>query len=87
MKVQAKNANVARVITHPNGAAFDADGISHWPVDQFTLRRIKDGDVTAVAEPDPGRADAIPGTERVQVDHKQQRPAPPRQGQRTERSE
>ena len=50
-KVQAKNETIAKHITHrPTGIKFGEDGTAIWPDDQFTKRRIKDGDVTVVEE-------------------------------------
>ena len=47
MKVFAKNDDVKRLITHPQGnIAFREDGSAEWPDDSFTHRRIMDGDVT-----------------------------------------
>jgi hypothetical protein len=68
MKVKAKDETIARVIRHPNGARFGADGTAYWPDDQFTKRRIRDGDVTAVetkskeVAPAPKRAAAAPAS-------------------------
>ena len=56
MKVKAKNEQIARVLRHPTGATFGADLTSHWPVGQFTTRRIRDGDVTVVEEAEPKEA-------------------------------
>lgn len=51
-KVYAKDASIQKHIKHPNGKSFRDDGSAEWPNDQFTKRRIKDGDVTMEA-PDP----------------------------------
>jgi hypothetical protein len=52
MKVWPKNDEIRRVIYHPTGNIhFPAEGPSDWPEDQYTARRIRDGDVTAS---DPG---------------------------------
>jgi hypothetical protein len=56
MKLKAKNETLARVLRHPNGMGFSADGTTHWPRDQFTLRRIRDGDVTLVDDDKPREA-------------------------------
>jgi hypothetical protein len=63
MKVKVKNAELGKLLKHPGMLAkvFDADGIADWPADQFTRRRIKDGDITAVdpADMDVPSAPAI----------------------------
>lgn len=52
MKVIAKNAQLAGILKHPSGVGFlDKDTPSDWPDDQFTTRRIQDGDITVHKEP------------------------------------
>jgi hypothetical protein len=47
MKVFALKENVRKFIFHPlTRAKFDADGIAEWPMDQFTVSRIRDGDIS-----------------------------------------
>jgi hypothetical protein len=47
MKVYAKNDDIKKNIKHPTGPIrFNEDGSANWPDDQFTRRRIRDGDVT-----------------------------------------
>jgi hypothetical protein len=48
MRVRAKNDVIAKHIRHlPTGLKF-RDGVAEWPDDQFTQRRIRDGDVEVV---------------------------------------
>ena len=47
MQVWPKNEDIRRVIYHPTGVRFRADGPAEWPTDSYTARRIADGDVTA----------------------------------------
>jgi len=53
-----------KFLGHPFGITkFDRDGRAVWPMDQFTQRRIRDGDVTLeapkkVVEKAPARAKA-----------------------------
>jgi hypothetical protein len=51
VNVLPKNEDIARVVRHPSGVRFRSliDPVA-WPSDQFTFRRIKDGDVTVVSE-------------------------------------
>jgi len=52
MKVYAKSENLLnnpRFRWHPKGTAFDSNGMADWPDDQFTRRRIRDGDVSLTA--------------------------------------
>ena len=47
MKVYALKDNVKKFIRHmPTGYRFDENGVSDWPDDQFTRRRIRDGDIS-----------------------------------------
>ena len=39
--------NVGRLIYHPLGRIrFDENGVADWPMDPFTYRRMKDGDIS-----------------------------------------
>jgi hypothetical protein len=45
--VYATSEDIKKYIRHPFGVRqFDRDGKAVWPDDQFTQRRIRDGDVT-----------------------------------------
>jgi hypothetical protein len=51
-KVYALKDNVKKFIKHPAGATqFDENGVAEWPMDQFTQRRIRDGDISLHAPP------------------------------------
>lgn len=48
---------VLKYIHHPGAIrGFDRDGKAVWPADQFTQRRIRDGDVTTEAPKEAPRA-------------------------------
>jgi len=50
MKVYALKDNVKKFVRHvPTGYKFDVNGVSDWPDDQFTRRRIRDGDISLEA--------------------------------------
>jgi len=50
MKVYAKNENIRKYIWHPTGKLrFNDAGEATWPDDQFTRRRLRDGDITLEA--------------------------------------
>lgn len=49
VKVYAKDENFAKAMTWLLGArgrGFASDGSGEWPKDQFTQRRLRDGDIT-----------------------------------------
>lgn len=47
VRVLPKNDRMREILVHPDGdLAFHQTGSVEWPLDQFTLRRIRDGDVT-----------------------------------------
>jgi len=47
VRVTPKDDLIRKHIFHPRtGARFPAEGSVEWPLDQFTKRRIRDGDVT-----------------------------------------
>jgi hypothetical protein len=64
VKVWPKNDHIRGLLKHPAGVAFSADpqaDPAEWPDDQFTTRRIADGDILTEApkaEPTPKAAKA-----------------------------
>jgi len=57
MKVYTTKDNVKKYIYHPIGRQrFDANGMADWPDDQFTRRRLRDGDITLEPAPVPAIA-------------------------------
>jgi len=47
MRVYALKEHVKRSIWHPIGhMKFNANGVADWPNDQFTRRRLRDGDIS-----------------------------------------
>lgn len=49
IRVEPKNEDLRRVMFHPVGKIkFRSTGSVEWPDDQFTRRRIRDGDVIVV---------------------------------------
>jgi hypothetical protein len=47
VRVVPKNDELRKVLKHPTaGMAFRESGSVEWPLDNFTKRRIRDGDVT-----------------------------------------
>lgn len=52
VRVRAKNEMLAKALNYVLGNSgrglFDGNGVAEWPRDQFTQRRLKDGDVTLV---------------------------------------
>jgi hypothetical protein len=68
IKVRAANDTVKRLVKHPHGGGFKSDGTAMWPQDNFTTRRLKDGDITLEA---PAAAPAHPSTSHA-ASHKPQ---------------
>jgi len=49
-RVYALKENIQKHIFHPsNRVKFNSSGWAEWPMDQFTQRRIRDGDVSLEA--------------------------------------
>jgi hypothetical protein len=47
VRVRAANETIKQYLFHPAGRLrFGANGTVEWPDDQFTQRRVRDGDVT-----------------------------------------
>lgn len=40
----------AKNLRHPTGSVIGRDGTADWPRDQFTFRRIRDGDLEKVSD-------------------------------------
>lgn len=53
VSVLPANEDGRRLLKHPNGGGFPADGAAVWPDDRFTKRRLADGSVTREAPPEP----------------------------------
>jgi hypothetical protein len=46
VRVVPTNENLRKYLKHPTRGGFLAEGSAEWPNDQFTRRRIKEGDIT-----------------------------------------
>jgi hypothetical protein len=47
VRVLPKNEEFRKFLVHPlNNVGFRDKGAIEWPLDQFTLRRLRDGDIT-----------------------------------------
>jgi hypothetical protein len=47
VRVLPRDPDIRKYLKHePTKIAFRAEGSIEWPLDKFTLRRIRDGDVT-----------------------------------------
>ena len=50
IQVWPANDTMRRILRHPVGGGFTGnDGCGNWPNDQFTARRLRDGDITETA--------------------------------------
>ena len=56
VRVVPKNDELRKYLKHSSGRKLNAEGSTEWPNDQFTRRRIKEGDVT-VEEKAEAKAD------------------------------
>jgi hypothetical protein len=60
VRVVPKNDAFRKALFHPRTRMrFPAQGSAEWPLDQFTKRRIRDGDVTIEAQREQ-RAEPVP---------------------------
>jgi hypothetical protein len=75
IRVEPRDADMRRLLKHPNGARFRPEGSIEWPDDQFTHRRIRDGSVKVV-EPPHDEPPEKAGDE--QPEHEQPEPQPQR---------
>lgn len=50
MQVWPVNNTIRKILKHPIGGGFTGNGgAGNWPRDQFTYRRLRDGDITEAA--------------------------------------
>lgn len=59
VRVVPTNERLRKYLKHPSRGGFLAEGASEWPLDQFTKRRIKEGDITI--EEREAEAEAVEG--------------------------
>lgn len=52
IRVNPRDENVRRTLSHPSVGGFRESGSIEWPLDNFTKRRIRDGSVTREEEAD-----------------------------------
>lgn len=53
VRVIPRDDELRKVLKHPASGGFRPEGSIEWPFDQFTKRRIRDGDVTIEEQPQP----------------------------------
>lgn len=50
IRVEPKNDELRLILRHPTAGFFRGRGAAEWPDDQFTERRLRDGDITLAAD-------------------------------------
>jgi hypothetical protein len=63
-RVVPKNDLIRKHLKHPTRGRMNAEGSTEWPNDQFTRRRIKEGDVTVEERAAPERRDEAQAVDR-----------------------
>ena len=51
VRVLPRDDEMRKLLKHPTSGGFLAEGSVEWPYDQFTKRRVRDGDVTLEEQP------------------------------------
>jgi len=51
VRVLPANDQLRKILKHPASGGFLAEGSTEWPLDQFTKRRLRDGDITLEEAP------------------------------------
>jgi hypothetical protein len=59
IRVVPANDDGRRLLKHPSGGGFPAEGSAEWPDDRFTKRRLADGSVTRESEPAPEKTKQV----------------------------
>jgi hypothetical protein len=53
VRVEPTRPDLRAILKHPSGMRFRPEGSVEWPLDRFTQRRLRDGDIKIVeAEPE-----------------------------------
>ena len=50
LRVEPKNDLMREILRHPSAGFFRGAGAAEWPDDQFTQRRLRDGDIKLAAD-------------------------------------
>jgi hypothetical protein len=50
IRVEPGNDDMRAFLRHPTAGGFRSAGSADWPLDQFTMRRLKDGSVVEAAD-------------------------------------
>jgi hypothetical protein len=50
VRVVPKNDELRLILRHPSAGFFRGAGAAEWPDDQFTRRRLRDGDITLASD-------------------------------------
>jgi len=50
LRVEPANEDMRRLLKHPVAGAFRSEGAREWPADNFTYRRLRDGDIKLVEQ-------------------------------------
>jgi hypothetical protein len=58
VRVLPANDQLRKILKHPASGGFQAEGSTEWPLDQFTKRRLRDGDITIEETPEGRRAES-----------------------------
>jgi hypothetical protein len=45
VRVVPANDDMRRILKHPTAGAFKSSGVTEWPMDTYTHRRLEDGSV------------------------------------------
>lgn len=72
VRVVPRDDKIREAIKHPTGIKFGADGAAEWPFDQFTKRRLRDGDITIEEKREPTHARDPRPRARTHVNHAQE---------------
>jgi hypothetical protein len=50
VRVEPKDALMREILRHPTAGFFRGAGAAEWPLDKFTQRRLRDGDIRLAAD-------------------------------------
>jgi hypothetical protein len=73
VRVVPTRSALRNILVHPNGMKFRREGSVEWPLDTFTQRRLRDGDIRIVEDVKPNNQRVAARPQQAQSEHSSRR--------------